>query len=233
MQMLLGSGAGYVFKETVSASTQNYNLKARALAAGWDGVTPLVAEITVAGGIVIGSASTASYAFDTGSGFPAGSTLALVNNGSIVGARGAGGIGGDVSSSARNGGSGGPALRAQSLLEITNRGVIGGGGGGGGGHYLVNYDPEGTSYHVTLGGGTGAGGGTSVAAATGGGSTVQNGYTFYSGSGGGLGVGGGAGYASASWAAGSVGAGGAGGACTGGGANITWLATGTRYGTLG
>lgn len=223
MQMLLGSGAAYVVKETVSASTLNYNLRTRALALGWDGLAPLAAEITVAAGVVIGSAGTAAYAFDTGTGFPAGSMLVLVNNGSIVG-QGGGGGGVSASGYPQSGGAGGPALRAQVAIRIANTGVIGGGGGGGGGAAAAHYDPEGSSYDVRCAGGRGAGGGTVVSAATAG--EYNSGYNVRGGGGGALG---------ASGAAGNTGgaAGGAGGAAVVGNANITWAATGTRYGTVG
>lgn len=214
-QMLLGSGASYVFKETISANVQNYNLRARALAAGWNGLAPLDAQISVAAGVVVGSSSTSSYAFDTGASFPAGSRLALSNSGYIVGAGGAGGAAGG------GGNAGGPALRAQYPLAVANVGTIGGGGAGGAGYYEQGYDSEGPTWTISLGGGGGAG---------------------YAPGGGGYG-------ASASGSPGSLTAGGAGGrvpgnaagnggglgggTCTNGNANITWLATGTRYGALG
>jgi hypothetical protein len=139
MSDALGKSRGYLFNQTIAANTANYNLKNAATAAGWDQVTPLIATITINAGVYVYSVSTGSYAFDTGATFPAGTTLALINNGIILGMGGAGGTGGgrqaftalavDVSS----GTAGGPALRAQYTIDITNNGSIAGGGGGGGG----------------------------------------------------------------------------------------------------
>lgn len=213
-QMRLGSGGGYVFKETIAAGVLNYNLKARALAAGWNGLVPLLADVVVNPGVVVGSASSSAYAFDTGVGFPAGSRIALVNNGAIVGLGGAGGAPQGAGSP------GGPALRAQSPLSIANAGTIGGGGGGGGGYYDVFNDPEGSSYAYILNGGSGAGGGTTLAAATAG----QSAGAAHAGNGGALGAAG---------ATGLYTSGGAAGACVVGNANVTWVATGTRYGSVG
>lgn len=106
----------------------NFNVRNRAIAAGWNQILPLVATITVNAGVVIGSASTAAYAFDTDSGFPAGSSLTLTNNGYIVGAGGGGGKGGDATACGGcgfGGGNGGPALRAAAYVTIANYGTIG------------------------------------------------------------------------------------------------------------
>jgi len=45
--------AAFVFNQTISVNTQNYNLKAAAIAAGWDQVLPLNATITVNAGVYI------------------------------------------------------------------------------------------------------------------------------------------------------------------------------------
>ena len=90
-----GSSAGFVFAPTISADTSNYNLRAAALAAGWDGVVPLNATVTIASGVVVSADSTAQYAFDTGAAPPVGSTLTLINSGYILGMGGTGGGGGD------------------------------------------------------------------------------------------------------------------------------------------
>ena len=66
---------GFVFTPTISADTSNYNLRAQAVAAGWDQTLPLLADITVASGVVVSANNTSAYAFDTGSSFPAGSSL--------------------------------------------------------------------------------------------------------------------------------------------------------------
>ena len=133
-----GQSSGYTFTTTISANTTNYNLKTAATAAGWNGTDPLNATITINTGVYVYSTSTGIYAFDTGSTFPVGSSLLLINKGNILGKGGKGGKGGNVvgAISAQNGaggGAGGPGLIARYALSINNAGFIGGGGGGGGG----------------------------------------------------------------------------------------------------
>ena len=67
----------FVWRPTISVDVTNWVLYSQAIAAGWDGVTPLDAEVTVGSGIVLSANSTGVYGFDTGSGFPAGSRLTL------------------------------------------------------------------------------------------------------------------------------------------------------------
>jgi len=160
-----GKSNAFQFNPTISANTTNYNLKSAAIAAGWDQVQPLNATVTVNSGVYVGSTSTGSYGFDTGASFPAGTTLTLINNGFIVGMGGSGGRGGESNVNGDYlvyaGGSGGPALRAQAAISITNNGTIGGGGGGGGGGAIGIYqdysNPEYT-YFVSCPGGGGGGG---------------------------------------------------------------------------
>lgn len=126
----------YTEQLTISSNTQNYNAHSAALAAGWDGVTPIDLTITINPGVVVGSVSTSAYAFDTGSEYPTGSSVTIVNNGYIVGTGGAGGTGGarlNFQCSGTAGGIGGPALHVGHNISLTNNGIIGGGGGGGGG----------------------------------------------------------------------------------------------------
>ena len=129
-----GKSTAFVFNQTISSDTTNYNIKSAAIAAGWDQTKPLIATVTINAGVYVYSTSTGSYAFDTGSSFFAGSTLALINNGIILGRGGDGGTGGlsfNVAGTA--GGTGGPAFIARYAINVTNNGTIGGGGGGGGG----------------------------------------------------------------------------------------------------
>ena len=84
--MVSGGATPFKFTPTISADTLNYNLRAAAVAAGWNQTDPLIATVTVNSGIYVGSSSTGAYGFDTGATFPAGTTLTLVNNGMIVGA---------------------------------------------------------------------------------------------------------------------------------------------------
>lgn len=269
------ANSGFNFAPVIAANTTNYNLKSAAIAAGWDQVKPLNATITINAGVAVGSTSTSTYAFDTGTSFPTGSTLAIINNGYIVGA---GGQGGNASST--NGAVGGPALRAQVPISITNNGTIGGGGGGGGGGQGLGYNSVDGYGNVTAtytsgggGGGGGAGyngggggsithgnyagirygtaGGAGTTTAGGGGGSSDYGTNSPNsymqggpgGSGGALGAaggsGGGGGYAGeAGWYGGptfvwyNATSGGAGGAAVVGNANITWIATGTRAGSI-
>lgn len=228
IQMMLGISPGFVFQQTISANTLNYNLRNAALAAGWDGIKPLAATVTVASGIVVGSSSTGAYAFDTGASFPPGSSLKLINNGTIVGRGGNGGSGGNGGTGAGGGGVGGPALRTQASLTILNQGVIGGGGSGGAGHPGFAWS-SGESEYSEAGGGGGGGAGYIAGGGGGGGS---NGFiTASSGGSGSLLGGGGGGFGSGG--TGGSGSGLGSGACTSGNANITWEAVGTRLGTLG
>lgn len=264
-----GRSAAFNFTQTISADTTNYNLRNAAVAAGWNGTTPLIASVTINSGVYVSANSTGTWAFDTGS-IPAGSTLTLVNNGFIVGMGGAGSAGGDPALGAAGGSPGGPALRAQAAISVTNNGTIaGGGGGGGGGNIMWAFAYKGsTGYNAPGGGGGGgrsgrtnsapgpgttasgsvtrhaaAGGAGTVSAAGGGGlgaiaadsSTGVTGYGGTGGAGGGWGATGGTG-GTASNSSGSVTgagcAGGAGGAAVNGNSFITWVANGTRLGSI-
>lgn len=240
--------SAYVFSPTLSANTANYNLQAAAVAAGWNPVIPLTATVTINSGVVVGSSSTSTYAFDTGTGFPSGSTLTLINGGFIVGAGGQGGNGGGYPGygNASAGAGGGPALRAQVALTITNNGTIGGGGGGGGGN-----SPTASWLGDYCGGPGGGGGAGSVAGGGSSGGTTPFGgaYNAPGGSAGGLSSGGApgsyvdqcTGYGVAGGRGGNLGQSGNGGSGAGGGtagsaivgnSNITWTVTGTRLGAL-
>lgn len=226
-------GHGFVFSPVISADVSNYNLRNAAIAAGWDGVSPLIATVTINSGIVVSANATNQYAFDTGTGFPAGSALALVNDGYIVGMGGAGAV-----NPTTLGAAGGPALRAQFATSITNNGTIAGGGGGGGkgtsstgsggggrtgrtasaGYVSGTFATGGAGHHG--GGGDGGAGGT-----TGPGGNGELGAGYYGGGGGG-------GWGAAGGRGALANTGGAGGAAVVGNAYITWTNTGTRYGSI-
>lgn len=129
-----GKSSGFTFNQTISSNTTNYNLKSAAIAGGWNQTSALNATITINGGVYVYSTSTGTYAFDTGSTFPAGTSLNLINNGIILGRGGDGGNGGvNQNGQGGAGGAGGPAFIARYATNVTNNGTIGGGGGGGGG----------------------------------------------------------------------------------------------------
>ncbi len=206
-------------------------------------------NVTIASGVVIGSTSTGTPAFDTGA-FPSGSTLQIVNNGTIVGAGGAGGAGQSYASGSTCmtlppvgiGSAGGIGFRAQPALTLANNGSIWGGGGGGGG---------GGAKLSGAGGGGGGGGAGSIAGAGGavgtGGSGGQAGAmgTLSAGGAGGVGqtatntggtggAGAGPGLAGSTGGAGcsAGGTGGAAGAAVSGNSFVTWTTVGDRRGPL-
>jgi hypothetical protein len=129
---------------TFSSNTTQTTINPAAVSGYIAGKTDLT--ITVNSGVYVYSTDTATAGL-TISGFSAGDTIALVNNGYIMGM---GGYGGDyplnlASVTSGPGGSGGPALSINYNIALTNNSYIAGGGGGGG---------SGNS-----GGGGGAGGG--------------------------------------------------------------------------
>ena len=222
------------FAFTISSNlTTPQNLRTLAIAAGWDGVAPVVATNSA----IISSNTTGSPALTVDGSFPAGVTL--LNTGTIVGMGGAG-----------NGGVGGIALTASVAISINNSGTVAGGGGGGG-----YGTPGGTGGNL---GGYGGGGGGRSGLTNSSGGAGQGGVVFPGSAGGSgtfsaVGAAGGAGYppyggrggVGGDW--GSTGetgingtdpvwnspqAGGAGGAAVSGNSNVTWVATGTRYGAL-
>lgn len=111
----------------------NFNLRDMLIKYGWTGIERISATVIVKETAILGSASTSLYAFDTGTPYPTGSKLTLINYGFIVGA---GGLGGWSVAQNTAGQAGGPAFRAQFLIDVYNYNTIGGGGGGGGGRYV-------------------------------------------------------------------------------------------------
>jgi hypothetical protein len=82
----------FSFIATISSNTTSYNLATQATAAGWNGVAPIIASITVNNSIsVSGTGDTTSSAFILPSTIPTKSIITLTNNGTIYGAGGAGG----------------------------------------------------------------------------------------------------------------------------------------------
>ena len=213
MSMFVGGGIPPVLL-TISSDTTNYNI----FTAAGSPTSPVIVTLTINSGVNVYSTSTSSYALDTGSGWPSGSSITIANSGKIIGMGGAGGAGQYATPSGGSGAAGadgGPALNVQYASIITGSGsiVAGGGGGGGGG---CGYRYSGVPSHHGSGGGGGGGGGDNGAGGAGGGTSVT-GHVGGTGSdgtatGGGAGGAGGAddGFASAG------GAGGAGGYGTAG-----------------
>jgi hypothetical protein len=225
---LSASTTPFAFAQTISSNTTNYNLQSAAFAAGWNMVAPLIATITINPGVTLYSTSSPTPAFDTGA-MPAGSSVNVINNGTIVGASGLGGAGGIGSgNSGAAGGAGGTGLRVTGATSVTNNGIIAGGGGGGGGDGGFSETDFGGNYVSELGGGSGGNGAGINTAGLRGGARGQAGTAGI------------AGLVSFNWDTqtqwfngnSTGGAGGAGGAATQGNAYITWVATGTRIGAL-
>jgi hypothetical protein len=235
----------------VTVNTTNYNLRSAAITAGWNQVDPLNVTLAVSSGVVISSNSTGMPALVIDGAYPAGSVINVNNAGYIIGMGGKGGDGNTstlvgksyvIATPYTSGLPGGPALQvaptvpANLTVNINNTGgVIGGGGGGGGGAYSVVQptSPGGGGGRTGSTNSAGGGGGYGSYPGTFGGAgpgLVPGGHGN-SGDGGNWGSGGAQGYA---WPGDYVVTnGGAGGNATIGNAYITWIAVGTRYGTLG
>lgn len=150
MSNFYGKSIGFAF--TINTNQSNANLATLATAAGWDGISKVVA--TVAANVYVFSTDTGTPALTIPNSFPNG--IELVNNGNICGRGGNGGIQNAV------GAAGGTAINILRNVTITNNSFIaGGGGGGGGGQGTQSTLEEGTVYSATGrgGGGGGAGGG--------------------------------------------------------------------------
>ena len=165
-----GRSTSFIFNDVVPAASQlwDYNLRNRALAAGWDGVNKLIATTTTAASnsqIFATNRDTPAMT-DGDLDYPSGSTWSIVNNGYIHGFGGAGGAGGTASGSILTpggaGSNGGTAIYLNGFIPVslTNNNAIGSGGGGGGGGGAAYYDP-GTKGGTTYGAGGGGGGGGS------------------------------------------------------------------------
>lgn len=240
-QMLLIGSVRIPVNLNITANTQNYNLFSSMPAEYIPGVSDVT--VTISPGVVVGSDNTSIYAFDTGNGWTTGDTLKIINYGYIVGK---GGNGGYPTVGTGYGENGGPALLLQYDVKIDNQtGIIGGGGGGGGRGSLASNDFAGgggagqltgsgsISYLPTVlkgGGAAAAGFGQPFPGASnnGGNAGQSGGDWFYGGGGGGLGGNGGSG-----WFNGYVlFTGGIAGHAVDGNSLVTWLNTGTRYGTI-
>lgn len=238
-------GAVKLFQFTISTTyTTTQDLRSLALAAGWNGADPVLA--TVSSGVLISSSTTASAALTVSGSFPAG--VSLVNNGSIVG------MGGQGANADSVGNAGGAAIAVSTAISITNNGILAGGGGGGGAGISWGWNGLNRSTPGSAGGsgltqaiapgplypGTSVGGqasqydsGTGMYSTPG---ASQNwGYggrvSSYGGAGGTWGNQGQQGGNIDGLSGGGY-VGGAGGAAVSGNSNVTWLATGTRYGAL-
>jgi len=254
-------GKANQFSLTISSDQTNANLRTLAVNAGWDQSVKVVA--TINSGIYVSSNSTGTPALTISGAFPNGLNLINNGVIAGMGGAGGIGAGANVTSGVPGtaGSGGGGALSVSTAVSITNNGTIGGGGGGGGGaksaYYNSKYGNGGFSGGGGGGGQTGrtnsAGGGTGPSnppglvspgypgnpgtVSGGGAGGIGGGWqTANGGPGGGYGSSGATGGASIPpWAVQLVGpyVGGSGGYAVSGNANITWVATGTRLGSIG
>jgi hypothetical protein len=253
-------GKSNAFTYTMTSNTLNGNLRTLVVAAGWNQSTNVSA--TINSGVYAYSNSTGTSGLVINGSWPGGVTLnnagLIIGMGGAGGGGGASnqytacGCIGYVNPGCP-GSAGGLALLVQSPVSVNNTGTIGGGGGGGGGSGAIFCS------NTNSGGGGGGGGRTGLtnsAAGGGGGGGTCSCTLSNPGSPGGAGTvsgagGGGSGFGSSGGSGGGWGAngggggrplpfgqpggpGGAGGAATSGSASfITWIATGTRNGTIG
>lgn len=224
---LSGSDNRVAIALALSSNQANYVLNTAKAGGGYvAGSTDIT--LTINAGVVIGSTSTSSYALDVDTSWAAGDTIKVISAGTV---EGKGGAGGAPNSGA--GGTGGPAMRCQRPVSIDNgSGVIASGGNGGTGgamntNAIAIMIPFGKveacygSAPANAAGGAGGKGAGAEAAGT---------YAAASGSGGSTVCG-----CAAGCQTGGTGAtGGAlgGGAYITGNANVTWLANGTRTGSV-
>lgn len=138
----------FIFNRVISANTAGLSLFSAAVAAGWDQVSPLAATVTInAGAVLYGTDTAGSYALDCNGSYPSGSSLRLVNNGTLIGSGGA-----------SNSAPGRDGFRTNFPISILNNGVIAGGGGAGGiGQGILIDSPNGQ--YASSGGTGGAGAG--------------------------------------------------------------------------
>jgi hypothetical protein len=210
---------------------------------------------TAEGGLIY-SSSVSTPAFQTGSGWPKGTKLRLINGGTIIGKQGSGG--GLVADVGQPGTNAGDAIKLDENLKIDNTGIIGGGGGGGGAGSRNGGDCGGGASGAGMGIGTvgtgvgafglaahgvyrdgGNGGGAGLSAPGGDGGTPgvagSNGPNYTDGGGGagggGLGANGGTGGRANSGGSPGGAAGQSGKAVDLNGKILIWERTGNRYGT--
>ena len=198
--------------DIVNSGSKTLNLRAMADRMGYTGEDALALHVEVADGVSRGSPGGSLQAIDTGT-FADGTTILMVNRGTVAGHGGNGGQGGTAASGAGvAGGTGGDALVARHDISVVNYDTFAGGGGGGGGGQGDAGD-----------GGGGGGGGGGIIPGRGGAVVTTSAIAGLNGTGS-FGGGGGAGGpgASAGGAGGSLGSNGtAGSGGSGGAAGVT------------
>lgn len=154
----------FSFIVTISSNTTSYNLGTQATAAGWNGVAPLIANITVNSGVSVnGTGDTTSSALILPSTIPTKSIITLTNNGSIYGAGGAGGrtnYAGIYQQAGNVAGNGTGGSNGYNPYGDANPAIGGSAGGAGSSAIYVTTDCTFNIYNygTITGGGGGAGG---------------------------------------------------------------------------
>ena len=176
--IVLINSHSFGFNINISTNRDNYNLRNDLINNfGWNGTSAIDVNVTVHSGVLIKGTASATPAFVVN--LSTGSTLSLINNGTI---RGEGGAAGGAGSTGVGGvgGAGGHAISLQNVTATIDNGsgtISGAGGGGGGGGATKSagsYDPENNpeceniSYVVGAVGGKGAGGTTTSPSGNGG-----------------------------------------------------------------
>jgi hypothetical protein len=219
---------------TLAANTTNYTFDTSKLFSYIPGITDAI--LVVNSGVTIDATATNQAALTIGA-FDAADTVKLINQGSLIGRGGAGGVRGNNIGNLNGGtgGAGGAAINLNNNITLNNTGTIaGGGGGGGGGGGAINsvgYPYPQVVYSFGGAGGAGAGPGAAV-----GGSAGQNSGGLgggNGGAGGNLATVGNPGQRGVGASFGSGGAGGAAGkAINLNGRTITYAAVGTINGAV-
>ena len=213
------------------SNTNNVNIATDVVSAGGDLNTPVI--LTIGSGVTIGSTSSSNPAMTTGTGWGAGTTINITNNGSIVGASGtnssnsykAGGNGGNANSGS---GSGGTSASGSSAQSENNGGTAFYHAQTGDSNLSVIFDTAGTrtggsaGYTPYKGGGGGGGAGAT---------NIGNNWSTYYGGGGGGGAGSpaGSGGSSGGTSGYTGGQSGSGGSLTGGGGGGSGASTGDSW----
>tara|TARA_R110000796_G_scaffold182730_1_gene299229 strand:+ start:585 stop:1421 length:837 start_codon:yes stop_codon:yes gene_type:complete len=257
-----GYGKSNQFAFSITSSQTNANLRTLAVNAGWNQSSSLLATINSGVVMTSNSVGTPGLTINGSfpGGVELVNNGTIVGDGGNGGKGGDSAFTGQSVGLA--GSAGGLALTISVAASIRNNGTIAGGGGGGGGAGGWRLQTSGgkDAQYSNNGGGGGGGGRSSLTNSSGGSKglaysnpagVVRPGFaggagTFNAagaggnggfsgqprgGNGGGWGAGGAAGTKYSSGANG--GGGGGAGAATSGQANVTWLATGTRLGSLG
>jgi hypothetical protein len=152
----------------INNSSNNYNLATQLYAQYPNAPTnqPICVQATIFSGVTLSSNTTNQPAFSTGN-LPAGSLVAIINNGNIIGKGGNGGTAYSPTANTTGAGfNGGNAIDLSVDASIQNNfNIYGGGGGGSAMAFQISWTPPPPANFVTLGifigggGGGGAGGG--------------------------------------------------------------------------